>query len=121
MAYMSLKSAFLCGALLWAAASGAQAQTPAAPGASLAPSAAANPAPAQGVEPRIDRMDWQDRAARIEEVRVGGQVERLTVTPKSDMPAYEVVPANGARNRPQGERDAAAGNTGQRVWNVLRF
>jgi hypothetical protein len=99
----------------------AWAQTPAsAPLGSGSPAISAPPS-SDAVEPRIERMDWQDRAARIEEMRVGGQVQRLTVTPKSDMPAYEVVPANGARNRPQGERDAAAGNTGQRVWNVMRF
>jgi hypothetical protein len=37
------------------------------------------------------------------------------------MPAYEVVPANGARNRRLDERDGGSGSVGQRVWKLISF
>jgi hypothetical protein len=70
-------------------------------------------------EPKIERIVVQDDNARIEELRVRGVTQRVTVKPKN-APEYEVVTAPGGRDPSVGR----AGNkdaTGQRVWNVLRF
>ncbi|HSV53766.1 MAG TPA: hypothetical protein VLJ57_16735 [Burkholderiaceae bacterium] len=93
-----------------------QAQTPAT---SPAPAATANPAPAK--EKRIERLHIEDAGSRVDEVRYGGETQSITVQTKSGLPEYEIVPANGARNRPQGERDSASGSSGQRVWKLLNF
>ena len=77
-------------------------------GQSVLPPAAANttaqretPAKAQ---PRIEHIHVEDAAARIDEVRVGGETQSITVQPKDGMPAYQVAP-----------------KTGERTWKVLGF
>lgn len=86
-----------------------------------APLVGDNPATA-GTDKRIERIRIEDQGARIDEVRVGGEPQSITVQPRnSALPAYEIVPHNGARVRPGNERDAAPGNAGQRVWNVFGF
>lgn len=86
-----------------------------------APLVGDNPGP-QGQEKRIEHITIEDRGARIEELRYGGEPQSITVQPlNSAMPAYEIVPQNGARARPQGERDSASGNAGQRVWKLFGF
>ncbi|KQP23001.1 hypothetical protein ASF43_03690 [Pseudorhodoferax sp. Leaf267] len=86
-----------------------------------APLVGDNPAP-QGRDKRIEHITIEDRGARIEELRYGGEPQSITVQPlNSAMPAYEIVPQNGARTRPQGERDSASGNAGQRVWKLFGF
>ena len=71
---------------------------------------------------RIETIHFEDAGSRIDEVRFGGETHSITVQPlNSRMPAYEIVPANGARNRPIGERDSASGNSGQRVWKLFGF
>jgi hypothetical protein len=86
-----------------------------------APLVGDNPA-GQGRDQRIERITIEDRGARIDELRYGGQPQSITVQPlNSALPAYEIVPQNGARARPQGERDSAAGNAGQRVWKLFGF
>jgi hypothetical protein len=106
--------------LLLAALSGgaAHAQTP-APQANQA-SPAADPA-APRTEKRIERLRTEDAGSRVDEVRYGGETQSITVQTKSGMPEYEIVPNNGARNRPTGERDAASGSSGQRVWKLFNF
>ena len=94
-----------------------------APATAQAPAAAAS-APARSgsrVDQRIEHIQVEDKGARIDELRYGGETQSITVQPSNGMPAYEVVPANGARNRQQGERDAASGNAGQRVWKLFNF
>ncbi len=86
-----------------------------------APLVGDNPAP-QGRDQRIERITIEDRGARIDELRYGGEPQSITVQPlNSALPAYEIVPQNGARARPQGERDSASGNAGQRVWKLIGF
>jgi len=75
----------------------------------------------QPLEPRknqkIERLHSEDNAVKIDEVRYAGQVQSITVQPKGDMPAYEIVPANPARNG-----DSRRGSTGgERVWNLFNF
>ena len=75
----------------------------------------------QPPEPRknqaIERIHVEDSAVKIDEVRYGGQTQSITVQPKGDLPAYEIVPANPARN---GDSRRNAGG-GERVWNLFNF
>ena len=68
---------------------------------------------------KIEFIRIEDQGNRIDEVRVGGQTQSITVQPKANVPSYE-VPTNGmARNRPHEGRDNAG--IRQRTWNVLGF
>jgi len=68
---------------------------------------------------KIERIRTEDAGTRIDELRVGGETQQITVQPKTGGAAYEVKPAEGAR----GAAPAAASNdtNGSRVWNVLKF
>jgi hypothetical protein len=68
---------------------------------------------------KIERIHIEDSANTIDELRVGGQAENITVKPKSNMPAYEVPASNLARSRPD-DRDGLDGRK-QRRWNILGF
>lgn len=59
------------------------------------------PAKAQS---RVEHILVEDAGARIDEVRVGGETQSITVQPKNNMPAYQVAP-----------------KTGERTWKVLGF
>ncbi|SFU88771.1 hypothetical protein SAMN05216350_107118 [Polaromonas sp. YR568] len=86
-----------------------------------AESAARAEAPAQSGRPdqTIQRIRTEDAGTRIDELRVGGETQQITVQPKTGGPAYEIKPAEGAR----GAAPAAANSdtNGSRVWNVLKF
>jgi len=70
-------------------------------------------------EQRTQRIHVEDGGSRVDELRVGGQTKIITVQPKvGDVPAYEVQPSDGVRNRP---RNGAETNTGSRVWNLKQF
>ena len=70
---------------------------------------------------RTQRIQVEDGGSRVDELRVGGQTQQITVQPKgSDMPAYEVQSPDGARSR-AGSRNGAETNTAPRVWNVMKF
>jgi hypothetical protein len=71
-------------------------------------------------EPNVQRTVVQDEGARIEELRVRGQVQRIVVKPKNAA-EYEVVPPTGGRDPSQNRANQQAGAGGQRVWNLLRF
>lgn len=54
---------------------------------------------------------------RIEELRVRGETQQITVQSKaSGVRSYQIVPAAAGRDLSQDRR-----NTGQRVWSVLSF
>jgi hypothetical protein len=53
---------------------------------------------------KIERIVHEDAGSRIEELRVGGQAQQITVTTRSRVPAYEVRPKDG-----------------KSLWNVLGF
>lgn len=76
------------------------------------------------LEPRknqkIERIRVEDAGNRIDEVRVGGQTQSITVQPKAGVPAYEVPPGDMARSRPADSREGFAGKS-QRVWNLFNF
>ena len=62
---------------------------------------------------RIEHIRVEDGGSRVDEVRVGGQTQSITVQPKvGNLPEYEVQPSDGVRNRP---RNGAETDTGSRV------
>ncbi len=86
-----------------------------------AQAASAATAPIGRADPLIQRIRVEDAGSRIDEVRVGGQTQSITVQPKMgpSLPAYEVKPADTARGAasPTSQNDMM----GSRVWNVLKF
>ena len=69
----------------------------------------------------IQRIRTEDAGTRIDEVRVGGETQSITVQPKtgSNTPAYEVRSPDGAKGNSPSQSN---GDTnGSRVWNVLKF
>ena len=71
-------------------------------------------------EPAVRETVIDDGRARIEELRVRGQVQRITVDPKGPAPRYEIIVGDGSRDFSQGV-NTSRGAAGKRVWNVLRF
>jgi hypothetical protein len=71
-------------------------------------------------EPNVQRTVVQDDGARIEELRVRGQVQRIVVKPKNGA-EYEVVAPAGGRDPSQNRANQQPGAGGQRVWNLLKF
>ena len=69
---------------------------------------------------KVERIRIEDKANRIDEVRVGGQTQSVTVQPKAAVPAYELQPDDLARSRPSESREGFSGRK-QRVWNVFGF
>lgn len=104
--------------LLWALAGATYAQTTKTP----APEALAGPATSTSSLPQkaSERIRTEDAGSRIDEVRVGGETQSITVQPKTGtrVPAYEILPSNTKGSAPVG---SAGGATGSRVWNVLAF
>ncbi len=78
------------------------------------------PQPARLAEPAVQRVVVEDEGARIEELRVRGQVQRVLVKPKHAH-EYEIVAPAGGRDPSQNRANQPPGAAGQRVWNVLRF
>jgi hypothetical protein len=71
---------------------------------------------------KIERIRHEDGGSRIDEVRVGGQTQSITVQPKVEgVPAYEIQPGSMIRGRPRDAREGLDNSGGQRSWNVLRF
>lgn len=70
---------------------------------------------------RTQRIQVEDAGSRVDEVRVGGQTQSISVQPKAgSMPSYEVQSPDVARSR-AGARNGAETTTAPRVWNVLKF
>jgi hypothetical protein len=69
----------------------------------------------------IERIRTEDAGSRIDEVRVGGETQSITVQPKtgSNLPAYEVLPSSNTKGSAPGS--SSGGTAGSRVWNVLKF
>ena len=87
--------------------------------------AAAKAEKAERGEPAVKYTVIEDEGSRIDELRVRGQTQRITVTPKGggkllgNRP-YEIIPPAGSQDlqeAPNGVRGAA----GKRVWHVLSF
>ena len=70
---------------------------------------------------KIERLVHEDSGSRIEETRVGGQTENITVQPKAPVPTYEVQPPSMARRTAGDDRRSQPGAGGTRYWNVFKF
>lgn len=70
---------------------------------------------------KIERIRVEDGGARIDELRVGGQTQSITVQPKASVPEYEFQPTDLSRSRPADSRDGLSSPSSQRVWNIFRF
>ncbi|SEJ22248.1 MULTISPECIES: hypothetical protein [unclassified Variovorax] len=104
-----------------------QAQQP-APAA--APAASAQGAPGEPLQnqeqaksegrrnQKIENIHTEDSGASVDEVRYGGRTQSINVKPKSNMPGYEVLPADQATGR---QNSSETGANGARVWNVMKF
>jgi hypothetical protein len=74
-------------------------------------------APKTRAEPEITRTGVEDDKVRIDELRVRGQVQRITISPKaSGVRPYEIVPADAGRDASQSK-----GLTGQSLWQLFSF
>ena len=86
---------------------------------------ATSPQPATAAAPandmRIERIRVEDGGGRIDELRVRGETQSITVTPKGNLPAYEVAPASANRAPSAGERSGSSAGGGARVWKVFGF
>ena len=100
------------------AAAVAQTPVPARNAASTA-AAEAKPAGSGRSDKKIQRIRTEDAGTRIDELRVGGETEKITVQPKTGGAAYEVKPAEGARGT--APASTSTDTNGSRVWNVLKF
>ncbi len=90
-----------------------EAKAPAAP-AATAPAAA----PA---EPRVQHIVIEDEGSRIEELRVRGATQRITVKPKvGTTQGYEIIVGDGSRDLSDGV-NTSRGAAGKRVWHLLSF
>jgi hypothetical protein len=69
-------------------------------------------------EKRIENIHIEDKGARIDEVREGGETKSITVQPKGGMPEYKIEPSDGTRRPSTGDRDSSSGS---RVWKILGF
>jgi hypothetical protein len=71
-------------------------------------------------EPFVKRTVIDDKRNHIEELRVRGQLQKVTVAPKDGAPSYEIITGDGSRDLSPGV-NTSRGAAGQRVWNVLHF
>lgn len=71
-------------------------------------------------EPVVKHTVIEDGRARIDELRVRGQLQKITVQPKGRAPSYEVLTGDGSREFAD-DPGTSRGSAGKRVWNVLRF
>ena len=63
----------------------------------------------------------EDSGAKIDEQRYGGRTQSITVTPKANVPPYQVLPQDGKRGVPPNPGETSPDGDGSRVWNVLKF
>lgn len=79
--------------------------------------------PRQPVEQRIERIRIEDKGSTVEELRVGGETQSITVQPKANVPPYEVEPADGARKSGTQREGSESGSQGggTRKWNIKSF
>ena len=83
--------------------------------------ASAAPTPSADREPVVKHTVIEDEGSRIEELKVRGQTQRITVTPKvGTHQVYEIIPADGARDMSD-SASSTRGAAGKRVWRVLQF
>lgn len=101
----------------------APAQTePAQPAANPPAQALPDPDKAPGARnQKIEHIHVQDGNATVDELRVGGQTQNITVKPNSNAPAYQVMPNDNEKVRGQGQPDSSASDSARVWWNVFKF
>lgn len=90
----------------------------------LAASAGAAPATAPATasptrpEPKVQRTVIEDDHVKIEELRVRGQLQRITISPKaSGVRPYEIAPPDSGRDPSQQSK----GISGHSLWQLFSF
>ncbi|MFT4190956.1 MAG: hypothetical protein QM617_05455 [Comamonas sp.] len=118
--FRSTSGALLLACVLVGGTAMAQTQE-ATPTASTAPATedTSSAAPSAGNQ-RIERLSHEDAGSRVDELRVGGRIKSVTVTPKNGAPAYEIVPNDPSRSSADGSNDSAS-PAGRRVWRLGTF
>lgn len=70
-------------------------------------------------EPKVQLTVIEDDSVRIEELKVRGQTQRISVQPKG-MKGYEIIPADQGRDMSD-SAGSQRGAAGKRVWRVFTF
>jgi hypothetical protein len=70
---------------------------------------------------RIEHIHVQDHNATVDELRVGGQTQSITVKPNSNAPAYNVMPNSPDHPGSQGQPDQSPNDTSRVWWNIFKF
>ena len=82
---------------------------------------APDPEPDRGGEPVVKHTVIEDDGSRIEELRVRGQTQRVTVTSKvGGGSTYEIIMGNAGRN-PVAGTGGATSAVGKSVWSLMKF
>ena len=89
------------------------------PAAKPAPRPATVESPAKDGEPKVQYTVIEDDATRIEELKVRGQTQRITVSPKG-LKSYEILPADQGRDMSD-SAGSQRGAAGKRVWHIFTF
>jgi hypothetical protein len=119
-----------CAMMFATALANAADEPPAQPAAAKPPAGAASgailideivPEKSRFPEPAVQRTVIEDRAARVDELRVRGQLQKVTVSPKGGAPEYEVLTQTDGTRVFVSETGQSPGSSGKRVWKVLRF
>ena len=93
----------------------AQAPTPAPQSPPVATPA---PQPNTRPDPTIKRTVVEDDHVKIEELRVRGQLQRITISPKaSGVRPYEIAPPDSGRDPSQPSK----GISGHSLWQLFSF
>lgn len=94
----------------------------AAPEAASAADAGSAATPTAGARTPAVRISHQDAGSRVDELRVRGQTQEITVTPAGQLPTYEVQPGSSQRYQShQMGRHASDGTNGPRRWKLGEF
>nr|WP_295078031.1 hypothetical protein [uncultured Roseateles sp.] len=79
------------------------------------------PATRKTPDAKVEQTVIEDDSNRVEETRVRGQTQKVTVQPKnSPLPSYEIIMGDASRDPSQGN-SASRGAAGARVWRLLTF
>ena len=72
-------------------------------------------------EPNVKHTVIDDDSTHIDEIKVRGHTQRISVKPKiAALRGYEIITGDGSRDLGDGA-NTSRGATGKRVWNVLSF
>ena len=77
----------------------------------------------QSPSPKVERIVHEDAGSRVQELKVGGQTKQIEVQTKTDLPAYQINPADAAQGpaNPDGQRTGNAGTAGRATWRLFNF